>query len=624
MAARIGLARYSAKEALRQILESDEGEYDSPDNDTDSGSENLDHVSENSEHSDMESADDEVIVATQNVPVQATISRSSSSVGRRGRGRVLRGRGVGRQQGDAVEANSSSCHPMTGKNGYIWETQPPVSGRRRVQDIIRTPAGVTAASRCATICDTYKLFLTPEIIDGIVLQTNREARRRIRAWNERNPENQCAEWKPVNDKEIVAFMGLCILAGVYRANHEPQSNLWSEREGRQVFIATMSRTRFRCIMKYMRFDDKATRDERLNHDKLAAFRDIWTMFVAQLTKFYVPGPDLCVDEQLVAYRGRCNFRQYIPSKPAKYGIKIWWCCDAGTSYPLTGDIYLGRQEGTQRETGQGARVVKQLVSPWRHSGRNVVADNFFSSVDLAEQLLADQMTYVGTIRSNKPHVPEAMKASRGRQELSTLFGFHDQLTLVSYVPKPGKAVLAISTLHHDATIDVQMKNKPEVILHYNGTKSGVDNMDHLATMHTTRRKINRWPMVLFFNILDIAGIAAFILWLGNNPEWQFSQGTRRRRIFLTELGYDMVTPHMKQRAMTRTIQAPIRAAMKNCGVEVQPRQSHPTSKRSKAKRQRCSLCQRGNDKKTARECASCNRPVCGEHSRQQAVCESCY
>src|SRR5688572_11664990 len=569
MTARIGLARYSAKEALRIILDESD---DSTDNDNDSVSENHDHVSEYSEHSDVESADDEVDIGAQCLPAPANSGQNSRpiSVGTRGRGRGLRGRGVGRQQGVAVQAKSASGHLMTGKNGFLWETQPPASGRRRVQDIIRTPAGVTATSRCDTIVDTYQLFLTPEIIDGIVLQTNREARRRIRAWNEQNPENQRAEWKPVNDKEMIAFIGLCILAGVYRGNHEPQSSLWSEREGRPVFVATMSRTRFRCIMKYMRFDDKATRDERLKHDKLAAFRDIWTMCTAQLPKFFVPGPDLCVDEQLVAYRGRCNFRQYIPSKPAKYGIKIWWCCDAVTSYPLTADIYLGRQEGTQRETGQGARVVKQLVSPWRHSGRNVVADNFFSSVDLAEQLLADRMTYVGTIRSNKPQVPEAMKARRGRQELSPLFGFHDQLTLVSFVPKPGKAVLAISTLHHDATTDAQMSNKPEIILHYNGTKSGVDNMDHLATMHTTRRKINRWPMVLFFNILDIAGIASYILWVGNNPDWQTLNATRRRCLFLTDLGYAMVTPHMKQRAMTPTIQAPIRAAMKNCGVEAQP------------------------------------------------------
>jgi len=140
-------------------------------------------------------------------------------------------------------------------------------------------------------------------------------------------------------------------------------------------------------------------------DKLAPFRDIWTMFLAQLPKYYIPGTDLCVDEQLVAFRGRCGFRQYIPSKPAKYGLKIWWCCDAETSYSLAGEIYLGRQPGQQREVGQGARVVSDLISPWCRSGRNVAADSFFSSVELVEQLLADGLTYTGTMSSNKAHIP---------------------------------------------------------------------------------------------------------------------------------------------------------------------------------------------------------------------------
>jgi len=37
-----------------------------------------------------------------------------------------------------------------------------------------------------------------------------------------------------------------------------------------------------------------------------------------------------------------------------------------------------------------------------------------------------------------------------------------------------------------------------------------------------------------------------------------SEGTRRRRIFLTDLGYSMVTPHMEERAIIATLQAPIR------------------------------------------------------------------
>ena len=124
------------------------------------------------------------------------------------------------------------------------------------------------------------------------------------------------------------------------------------------------------------------------------------MFAAQLRKSFIPGADLCVDEQLVGYPGKCSFRQYIHSKPSKYRLKIWWCCDTDKLYPLTADIYLGRQEGQPRYGGQRATVVKELVFPYGKSGRNVVADNFFSSIEL--DLLVDGLIYVGTIRSNKP------------------------------------------------------------------------------------------------------------------------------------------------------------------------------------------------------------------------------
>ena len=203
-------------------------------------------------------------------------------------------------------------------------------------------------------------------------------------------------------------------------------------------------------------------------------------------------------------------RQYIPPKPAKYGIKIWWCCDSQTCYPLNGEVYLGRQPGQQREVGQGARVVKQLVAPWHRSGRNVTAVNFFTSIPLAEDLLKDGLTYVGTIRSNKPHIPDAMKANSTRQVNSSLFGFNDQATLVSYVPKEKQAVLALSTMHHDDQVDGDAQ-KPEIILYYNSTKSGVDNLDHLATMYTCRRKVNRWPVALFGNVVDVGAVAAFII-----------------------------------------------------------------------------------------------------------------
>ncbi|KRZ72432.1 hypothetical protein T10_3532 [Trichinella papuae] len=36
--------------------------------------------------------------------------------------------------------------------------------------------------------------------------------------------------------------------------------------------------------------------------------------------------------------GRTKFRQYIPGKPGKYGIKTFPCCDAETSHQLSGEL----------------------------------------------------------------------------------------------------------------------------------------------------------------------------------------------------------------------------------------------------------------------------------------------
>lgn len=47
---------------------------------------------------------------------------------------------------------------------------------------------------------------------------------------------------------------------------------------------------------------------------------------------------------IVSVPGRCSFVMYIPSKPAKYGIKIWWVNDFRSYYPYQGQIYTGLPE----------------------------------------------------------------------------------------------------------------------------------------------------------------------------------------------------------------------------------------------------------------------------------------
>src|ERR1044071_5533645 len=98
----------------------------------------------------------------------------------------------------------------------------------------------------------------------------------------------------------------------------------------------MSHTRFRMPLRFIRFDNDITRPQRCRSDKAAAIRDMWIMLSSNFEKGYRSRECLMVDEQLFGYRGRTRFTQYMPSKPEKYGIKIFWACDAENSYPLRG------------------------------------------------------------------------------------------------------------------------------------------------------------------------------------------------------------------------------------------------------------------------------------------------
>ncbi|GBP24847.1 Putative 115 kDa protein in type-1 retrotransposable element R1DM [Eumeta japonica] len=60
------------------------------------------------------------------------------------------------------------------------------------------------------------------------------------------------------------------------------------------------------------------RSLRKSKDKLAPIRELWEYVNQNLKKFYLPGENLTIDEQLVPFRGRVSFKQYLPSKPDKH------------------------------------------------------------------------------------------------------------------------------------------------------------------------------------------------------------------------------------------------------------------------------------------------------------------
>ena len=94
-------------------------------------------------------------------------------------------------------------------------------------------------------------------------------------------------------------------------------------------------------------------------------------------------------------------------------------------------------------------------------GGNITMDNFFTTVPLAEKLLKENLTIVGTLRD----IIAIMKPSKSREVHCSRFGFNNNLTMVSYCPKKAKAVILLSSMHSDKSVDDGEKKKTQIIFY---------------------------------------------------------------------------------------------------------------------------------------------------------------
>ena len=156
--------------------------------------------------------------------------------------------------------------------------------------------------------------------------------------------------------------------------------------------------------------------------------------------------------------------------------------------------------------------------------------------------------------------------SSEREVCSSIFGFTEKLTLCSYVPKKGRAVILLSSMHHDARISDGEQRKPTLILDYNANKGAVDTIDMTTNTYSCNRQTHKYPTKLFTNMLNVACWNSFVIWMINNPEWNRGN-LAKRRLFLKELAETLMKPFIRRRSLQPRLPASVRAAMELCGVK---------------------------------------------------------
>lgn len=494
-----------------------------------------------------------------------------------------------------------------------WSKHPPPTTKTRKHNIVTHLPGCVGESREVTDPMTaFCLFFDDGVVNMLVEYTNIFITLMVL------PKFQnVSAAKITTVVEMRAFLGLLLMSGVLRASHLNFNDLFSPEDiTGDFFHSVMSSQRFLFLLRCLRFDDVRSRKERQKTDKLAAVRNFFEIIVGKCQSLFRPSEYVTIDEQLVGFRGNCNFRQYIPSKPNKYGIKIFALVDARNFYNVKMEIYPGKQPvGPFEQSNTPEDVVLRLIEPIHGTGRNLTVDNWYTSVPLAHRLLEDhQITLVGTLRKNKREIPVEFLPARQRPIKSSLFGFTKTCTMVSYVPKKGKSVVLLSTLHNDAAIDVETREerKPEILTLYNLTKGGVDVNDKLCATYNVGRRTKRWPMVIFFHLVNVCAVNSLVITNSNLAT------PLKRSDFLKTLARALVRAYQINRYNDSHIPRAVRQYLGKYLKLEEP----PAEAPAETTRRRCHLCPRKINRQIKQVCASCNRNVCNEHMKRQ--CLECF
>ena len=154
--------------------------------------------------------------------------------------------------------------------------------------------------------------------------------------------------------------------------------------------------------------------QKVNRDG-GKIRSVFDKLERTYPKIFTPGKHIVIDKTLIPWRERLIFKQYIPNKAHKYGIKLFKIC-FGTGYTWTMKIYSGRSADSVKETGLAHNVYLQVAEKLFDQERTLYIDNFYMSYELAISCLNHKTHVMGTLRNNKKTLPKDIfhcKLSKG-------------------------------------------------------------------------------------------------------------------------------------------------------------------------------------------------------------------
>lgn len=424
----------------------------------------------------------------------------------------------------------------------------------QTQPFIGNSGPTTELQETAREMDFFNLIFPSTLFENIARETNKYAE------IEQEKNGVDPKWRSTTAAEIRAYVAIQIIMGIVVA---PTQDLYFSKD--DLFRPTginqrITRDRLDKLNQYFHVADTTGNPPKRQpgHDKLAHIRPIMNVILEKSKSEYAPHMEVSVDEAMIAYTGRLGFKQYVPLKPTKRGIKVWMRADPNNGYVNQFQVYTGK-EGNVVEKGLGERVVRDLTRDiWGHF-HHVYCDNYFTSVPLFRELLDNKTYACGTIRTNRRGLPQAVTKAKLKKQGDVVQRQSESMVVTAWHDKRTVTLLSTNADPLDMT-EVARKQKdgsvvnvrcPRVLKSYTQNMNGVDRADQLRSTYGICRKAAKWWKYLFWFMVDVAICNSLILMKeSKNHVIRTKTGRHRERTqleFRTQLAHQLLGDYRGKR-----------------------------------------------------------------------------
>ena len=323
-------------------------------------------------------------------------------------------------------------------------------------------------------------------------------------------------FKQTNSAEIKSLFGLHIAVGSLKF---PRVRLfWDKALRINLFHETMTRDRFFQLRSNLHCVNNLEKPEDCT-DKLYKVRPIYNAIRKRCLELQLE-ENLCIDEQIVPFRGHLSIKQFVKGKPTPWGVKIFVLCGkSGVAYDFL--IYQGSStefnEETLKKYGLGAATVLHLSQRISNEGHKLYFDNYFSSYQLLQTLKSKKIFAAGTVRVNRFYKPPLLEDKSlkhtGRGSYDEVTNEDGDVVLVKWMDNRSVILasnfVGVGSLDEVSRWDKSEKkyvtvSRPEIVKLYNHSMGGVDLMDQMIGLYRIYIRSRKWPLRLIFHAVDFA------------------------------------------------------------------------------------------------------------------------